>query len=77
MVVADKPSLDYHNNTNMETYILTIMNMVADLFHDASVGNLMDIVVVRIIYLNKQEEKWAYTSIKTQPRRSTVSANGR
>jgi len=56
MVVADKPFLDYHN-TDPETYILTIMNMVADLFHDASVGNLMDIVVVRIIYLHKQEEE--------------------
>jgi len=56
MVAADKSFLDYHNNTDPETYILTIMNMVADLFHDASVGNLLDIVVVRIIYLHEQEE---------------------
>jgi hypothetical protein len=33
------------------------MNMVSDNFHDASVGNLIDIVVVRIIYLYKEEEE--------------------
>jgi hypothetical protein len=54
--VADKEFLDYHNK-DPETYILTIMNMVADLFHDESVGNLLDIVVMRIIYLQKQEEE--------------------
>jgi hypothetical protein len=57
LVVADKSFLDYHNNTDTETYILTIMNMAADYYHDASVGNLLDIVVVRIIYLHNQEEE--------------------
>jgi hypothetical protein len=57
LVVADKRFLDYYNNTDAETYILTIMNMATDYFHDASVGNLLDIVVVRIIYLHKQEEE--------------------
>ena len=57
LVVADKQFLDYHNNTDPEIYILTVMNMVADIFHDASVGNLLDIVVVRIIYLHKEEEE--------------------
>jgi hypothetical protein len=56
LVVADKQFLDYYANTDPETYILTIMNMVADIFHYASVGNLLDIVVVRIIYLQKQED---------------------
>jgi hypothetical protein len=32
------------------------MNMAADPFHDASVGNLLDIAVMRIIYLHKEEE---------------------
>ena len=57
LVVADKEFLDYHN-TDAETYILTIMNMVADIFRDASVGNRTDIVVVRIIYLRKQEDEF-------------------
>jgi hypothetical protein len=52
LVVADKYFLDCHN-TDPETCILTIMNMAADFFHDASVGNLLDIVVVRIIYLHE------------------------
>jgi thrombospondin motif-containing protein 7/thrombospondin motif-containing protein 12 len=50
-VVDNKRFLDYHKNTDPEAYILTLMNLAADLFHDASVGNLLDIAVVRIIYL--------------------------
>jgi hypothetical protein len=57
LVVADKRFLEYHNNTDVETYILTVMNMASDYYHDASAGNLIDIVVVRIIYLYKQEEE--------------------
>ncbi|KAJ9585149.1 hypothetical protein L9F63_003040, partial [Diploptera punctata] len=57
LVVADKHFLDYHNNTDYETYILTIMNMASDYFHDQSTGNLIDFVVVRIIYLFKEEEE--------------------
>ncbi|PSN50868.1 A disintegrin and metalloproteinase with thrombospondin motifs 12 [Blattella germanica] len=54
LVVADKRVLDYHKNTDQETYILTIMNMASDYYHDASVGNMIDFVVVRIIYLYKE-----------------------
>ncbi|KDR20850.1 A disintegrin and metalloproteinase with thrombospondin motifs 12, partial [Zootermopsis nevadensis] len=57
LVVADKSFLYYHKNIDVETYILTVMNMASDFYHDASSGNLMDIVVVRIIYLYKQEEE--------------------
>jgi hypothetical protein len=55
LLLADKRFLDYHNNTDTDTYILTIMNMAADVFHDVNVVNL-DIVVVCIIYRHKQEE---------------------
>jgi len=57
LVVADKKFLDYHNNTDVETYILTVMNMAAGFYHDASAGNLLHFVVVHIIYLHKQEEE--------------------
>ena len=69
LAVADKRFLDYHNNSDPETYILTTMYMAADLFHIATMRNL-DIVVVRIINLHKQEEELdlhinqdAYTSL--------------
>ncbi|XP_021935392.1 A disintegrin and metalloproteinase with thrombospondin motifs 12-like [Zootermopsis nevadensis] len=57
LVVADRKFLNHHNHTDVENYILTIMNMASNLYHDASAGNLIDIVVVRIIYLHKQEEE--------------------
>ena len=74
-MVADKPFLNYHNNTDPDTYILTIMNMVADLFHDASVGNLIVCVCVLSTCTNKKNS-WTCISIKILKRRSAVSANG-
>ncbi|XP_068910126.1 A disintegrin and metalloproteinase with thrombospondin motifs 7-like isoform X3 [Tenebrio molitor] len=56
LIVCDKKFLDYHKNIDQETYVLTIMNMVADYYHDYSSGNMMDVVVVRIMYLDKEEE---------------------
>ncbi|XP_044021259.1 A disintegrin and metalloproteinase with thrombospondin motifs 6-like [Aphidius gifuensis] len=56
-LVADKKFLDYHKNNDYEKYLLTIMNIVSDLYHDNSVGNQIDIVVVRIIYLEKEEKE--------------------
>ncbi|XP_014212896.1 A disintegrin and metalloproteinase with thrombospondin motifs 12-like [Copidosoma floridanum] len=56
-LVADRRFLDFHNGTNYELYLLTIMNMVSDFYHDASVGNQIDVVVVRMIYLERQRNE--------------------
>ncbi|XP_076231370.1 A disintegrin and metalloproteinase with thrombospondin motifs 1 [Calliopsis andreniformis] len=56
-LVADRKFLDFHNNTNYEQFLLTVMNMVSDYYHDRSVGNQIDIVVVRMIYLEKEKEE--------------------
>ncbi|CAK9809490.1 A disintegrin and metalloproteinase with thrombospondin motifs 7 [Anthophora quadrimaculata] len=56
-LVADRRFLDFYNNTNYEQYLLTIMNMVSDFYHDKSVGNQIDVVVVRMIYLEKEKEE--------------------
>lgn len=56
-LVADKKFLEFHKNTDYEKYLLTIMNVVSDFYHDSSVGNQIDIVVVRIIYLEKEEKE--------------------
>lgn len=76
LAVCDKKFLKFHNKIDVQTYVMTIMNMVLlwliiscisnvlsifvkvyDYYQDASSGNQMDIAVVRIIYLEKEEEE--------------------
>lgn len=56
-LIADRRFLDFHNNTDYEQYLLTVMNMVSDFYHDNSVGNQIDVVLVRMIYLEKEKEE--------------------
>ncbi|KAG9337921.1 hypothetical protein JZ751_027414 [Albula glossodonta] len=56
MVVADSKLIDYHGSENVESYIFTIMNMVTGIFHDASIGNAVHIVLVRLILLPEDEK---------------------
>lgn len=56
-LVADRRFLDFHNHTDYEQYLLTVMNMVSDFYHDKSVGNQIDAVLVRMIYLEKEKEE--------------------
>jgi len=56
-VAADKSFVDFHKRSgDAERYILTIMNMVSDLYHDASIGHAINIVVVRIVQLESDDE---------------------
>ncbi|NXP04540.1 ATS7 metalloproteinase, partial [Thinocorus orbignyianus] len=56
LVVADTKMIDYHGSENIEKYVLTVMNMVAGLFHHASIGNPINIAIVRLILLEDEEE---------------------
>nr|XP_010975927.1 A disintegrin and metalloproteinase with thrombospondin motifs 12 isoform X2 [Camelus dromedarius] len=56
LVVADTKMVEYHGSENVESYILTIMNMVTGLFHSPSIGNAIHIVVVRLILLEEEEQ---------------------
>ncbi|KAK8389753.1 hypothetical protein O3P69_009031 [Scylla paramamosain] len=56
-VVADKKMVDYYSNEDLTTYILTVMNMVSSVFHDASIGNAVNIYVVRIILLEDDQHE--------------------
>ncbi|NWY04962.1 ATS7 metalloproteinase, partial [Nothoprocta ornata] len=56
LVVADTKMVEYHGSENIEKYVLTVMNMVAGLFHHASIGNPINIAVVRLILLEEEEE---------------------
>ncbi|XP_010001146.1 PREDICTED: A disintegrin and metalloproteinase with thrombospondin motifs 7, partial [Chaetura pelagica] len=56
LVVADTKMIEYHGSQNIEKYVLTVMNMVAGLFHHASIGNPINIAIVRLILLEDEEE---------------------
>ncbi|XP_009865063.1 PREDICTED: A disintegrin and metalloproteinase with thrombospondin motifs 7-like, partial [Apaloderma vittatum] len=56
LVVADTKMTEYHGSANIEKYVLTVMNMVAGLFHHASIGNPINIAIVRLILLEDEEE---------------------
>ncbi|XP_053277786.1 A disintegrin and metalloproteinase with thrombospondin motifs 12 [Pleuronectes platessa] len=56
MVVADSKLIEYHGSDNVESYIFTIMNMVAGIFHDASIGNAVHVILVRLILLQGDEK---------------------
>lgn len=55
LVVADKKTVAYHGEEEIETYILTIMNIVAKLFRDPSLGNAVNVIVTRIILLKEKQ----------------------
>ncbi|NXD83941.1 ATS7 metalloproteinase, partial [Halcyon senegalensis] len=56
LVVADTKMIEYHGSENIEKYVLTVMNMVAGLFHHSSIGNPINIAIVRLILLEDEEE---------------------
>ncbi|XP_036400161.1 A disintegrin and metalloproteinase with thrombospondin motifs 7-like [Megalops cyprinoides] len=56
LVVADPKMVEYHGSEGVENYVLAIMNIVAGLFRHASIGNSINIVVVRLIVLEHEEE---------------------
>uniref|UniRef100_A0A663FHT7 ADAM metallopeptidase with thrombospondin type 1 motif 12 n=1 Tax=Aquila chrysaetos chrysaetos TaxID=223781 RepID=A0A663FHT7_AQUCH len=56
LVVADSKMVEYHGSDHVESYILTIMNMVTGLFHDPSIGNAIHIVLVRLILFEEEEQ---------------------
>uniref|UniRef100_A0A6Q2X1A4 ADAM metallopeptidase with thrombospondin type 1 motif 7 n=1 Tax=Esox lucius TaxID=8010 RepID=A0A6Q2X1A4_ESOLU len=51
LVVADSKMVEYHGSSGVESYVLAVMNIVSGLFRDASIGNPINIVVVRLILL--------------------------
>ncbi|KAJ4433153.1 hypothetical protein ANN_15410, partial [Periplaneta americana] len=57
LLVADKKFLQARNGTDFEQYLFTVMNMAYDIFHDESVGQPIDLVLVRVIYLEKEEQE--------------------
>ncbi|KAK7115625.1 hypothetical protein V1264_001461 [Littorina saxatilis] len=61
LVVVDPEMMKYYQNEDIENYVLTVMNMVAILFHDASIGNAVNIVIVRMLLLKDPDEELQIT----------------
>lgn len=61
LVVADPKMVEHHGSKAVESYVLAVMNIVAGLFSDASIGNAINIVVVRLILLEKEEDELKIT----------------
>ncbi|XP_041966432.1 A disintegrin and metalloproteinase with thrombospondin motifs 20-like [Alosa sapidissima] len=55
MVTADTKMVRHHGR-NLEHYILTIMSVVAAIYRDPSVGNLINVLVVKLIVLHNDQE---------------------
>lgn len=55
LVVADSSMVAFHQDGDVETYLLTIMNMVSSLYKDPAIGNLIKIIVVKIVLLEEDE----------------------
>ncbi|XP_076178913.1 A disintegrin and metalloproteinase with thrombospondin motifs 7 isoform X3 [Ptiloglossa arizonensis] len=55
LVVADTTMMAFHQDGDVETYLLTIMNMVSSLYLDPTIGNFISVVVVRIILVEEDE----------------------
>ncbi|CAN7976218.1 unnamed protein product, partial [Ixodes persulcatus] len=54
LLVADRTMVEYYSNEDLQTYLLTVLNMVSTLFHDASIGNAINVVLVRMILLEPE-----------------------
>lgn len=61
LVVADHKMVEYHGSKAVEGYVLAVMNIVSGLYSDASIGNAINIVVVRLILLEQEEDELKIT----------------
>lgn len=52
LVAVDRKMRDFHQGDSLVGYVLKLMSVAADIFADASIGNLMNLAVVDIVDLN-------------------------
>ncbi|KAL3244077.1 hypothetical protein MRX96_047329 [Rhipicephalus microplus] len=78
LLVADRTMVEYYSNEDLQTYLLTVLNMVSTLFHDASIGNAINVVLVRMILLEPEatQEEPLPTSEELDQLRVDESADG-
>ncbi|XP_008824822.1 A disintegrin and metalloproteinase with thrombospondin motifs 20 isoform X2 [Nannospalax galili] len=55
MVTADAKMV-LHHGQNLQHYVLTLMSIVAAIYKDSSIGNLINIVIVKLIVIHSEQE---------------------
>uniref|UniRef100_A0A4W5Q4S7 ADAM metallopeptidase with thrombospondin type 1 motif 20 n=1 Tax=Hucho hucho TaxID=62062 RepID=A0A4W5Q4S7_9TELE len=55
MLTADVKMMRHHGH-NLEHYILTIMSVVAAVYRDPSVGNLINIMIVKLVVIHNEQD---------------------
>ncbi|XP_037107672.1 A disintegrin and metalloproteinase with thrombospondin motifs 9 [Syngnathus acus] len=55
MLVADSKMVDHHGG-NLQHYILTLMSIVSSIYKDPSIGNLINIVIVKLVIINNEQD---------------------
>uniref|UniRef100_A0A8C6PYT6 ADAM metallopeptidase with thrombospondin type 1 motif 9 n=1 Tax=Nothobranchius furzeri TaxID=105023 RepID=A0A8C6PYT6_NOTFU len=53
MLVADSKMVEHHGS-NLQHYILTLMSIVSSIYKDPSIGNLINIVIVKLVIINEE-----------------------
>ncbi|XP_055914270.1 A disintegrin and metalloproteinase with thrombospondin motifs 7 [Eupeodes corollae] len=53
LIVADSTMVAFHDD--VETYLLTIMNVVSSLYKDPTIGNFIEVIVVKILLIEEDE----------------------
>ncbi|XP_040977281.1 A disintegrin and metalloproteinase with thrombospondin motifs 6-like isoform X8 [Aquila chrysaetos chrysaetos] len=92
LVVADKMMVGYHGRKDIEHYVLSVMNIVAKLYRDSSLGNIVNIIVTRLIVLTDDQPnleinhhadksldsfcKWQKSILSHQNDGNTIPENG-
>ncbi|XP_072277315.1 A disintegrin and metalloproteinase with thrombospondin motifs 9 [Pyxicephalus adspersus] len=55
MVVADNRMVEYHG-ANLQHYVLTLMSIVASIYKDPSIGNLINIAIVKLAVIHDEQD---------------------
>nr|XP_019942000.1 PREDICTED: A disintegrin and metalloproteinase with thrombospondin motifs 9 [Paralichthys olivaceus] len=55
MLVADSKMVEHHGS-NLQHYMLTLMSIVSSIYKDPSIGNLINIVIVKLVIINNEPE---------------------
>lgn len=55
LVVADHSMVQFHQDVDLQQYLLMIMNMVSSLYKDPTIGNSIQVTVVKIIILEEED----------------------
>ncbi|XP_068132664.1 A disintegrin and metalloproteinase with thrombospondin motifs 20 isoform X2 [Hyperolius riggenbachi] len=55
MVTADAKMVRHHGR-NLQHYVLTLMSIVAAIYKDPSIGNLINILIVKLIIIHSEQE---------------------